>query len=50
MIDAGRFMASKGLSFDGWLEARRSGVTATQVAKAGSGLAGLGVLVCANPK
>ena len=40
MIDAGRFVASKGLGSDGWLEARRSGVTATQVAKAGSGPGG----------
>jgi len=34
MIDAGRFIANKALDWDGWLNARRYGVTATQVAKA----------------
>jgi len=34
MIPAERFIANKALDFDGWLAARRSGVTATQVAKA----------------
>jgi len=40
MLDAGRFVASKGLSVAGWLGARRLGVTATQVAKAGAGPGG----------
>lgn len=34
MISADRFIANKALDFDGWLQARRSGVTATEVAKA----------------
>jgi len=34
MIEASRFLASKGLDEAGWLEARRGGVTATQVARA----------------
>lgn len=34
MILAERFIANKALDFDFWLAARRSGVTATQVAKA----------------
>ena len=33
-IDPSRFIASKSFSEDAWLEARRQGVTATQVAKA----------------
>lgn len=34
MIDIGRFKANKDIDFEGWLDARRGGVTATQVAKA----------------
>lgn len=34
MIGASRFIASKGLNEEAWLEARRTGVTATQVARA----------------
>jgi putative phage-type endonuclease len=34
MIDASRFLASKGMSEEHWLEVRRGGVTATQVARA----------------
>jgi hypothetical protein len=34
MIEHDRFMANKALDFDGWVEARRSGVTATEIAKA----------------
>lgn len=34
MIIAERFVANKALDFDSWISARRSGVTATQVAKA----------------
>ena len=34
MINIGRFKANKDIDFEGWLEARRGGVTATQVAKA----------------
>lgn len=34
MILAERFVANKAMDFDSWLTARRSGVTATQVAKA----------------
>jgi len=34
MIEHVRFMASKAISKDAWLEARRLGVTATQVARA----------------
>lgn len=34
MIDITRFRANKALSFDGWVEARHSGITATEVAKA----------------
>lgn len=34
MIPAERFVANKADDFDGWLRARRSGVTATQVANA----------------
>ncbi len=33
MIPVKHFLANKALDFDGWLAARRSGVTATQVAK-----------------
>ena len=40
MIQAERFIANKALSKDRWLEARRGGVTATQVAKAASGPGG----------
>jgi putative phage-type endonuclease len=40
VITAGRFIASKGLSKSDWLAARRTGVTATQVAKAASGPGG----------
>jgi hypothetical protein len=40
MISADRFVASKALSKDGWLDARRSGVTATQVSRAASGPGG----------
>lgn len=34
MIGSDRFLADKSADFEGWLEARRSGVTATQVANA----------------
>ena len=34
MISADRFIANKALDWEGWLNARRYGVTATQVAKA----------------
>jgi hypothetical protein len=34
MLSADRFIANKALDFSGWVEARRAGVTATQVAKA----------------
>ena len=34
MIGASRFIASKGLNEEAWLEARKRGVTATQVARA----------------
>lgn len=34
MLDPDRFIANKALDFTGWVEARRGGVTATQVAKA----------------
>ena len=34
MIDTHRFVASKNVSAERWLAARREGVTATQVAKA----------------
>lgn len=34
MITIDRFMANKEIDFDGWLDARLGGVTATQVAKA----------------
>jgi putative phage-type endonuclease len=40
VISAERFIASKLYSREGWLEARRTGVTATQVAKAASGPGG----------
>jgi predicted phage-related endonuclease len=40
MIEHVRFMASKAISKDAWLEARRLGVTATQVARAASGPGG----------
>jgi hypothetical protein len=40
VIQAERFIANKALSKDRWLEARRGGVTATQVAKAASGPGG----------
>ena len=40
MIQAERFIANKALSKERWLEARRGGVTATQVAKAASGPGG----------
>jgi hypothetical protein len=45
MIQAERFIANKALSKDRWLEARRGGVTATQVAKAASGPGGFGQAV-----
>ena len=34
MLSADQFVANKALDFTGWVEARRAGVTATQVAKA----------------
>ena len=34
MIGSDRFLANKDEDFDGWLQARRSGVTATQIANA----------------
>lgn len=34
MLDPEQFVANKALDFDGWVEARMAGVTATQVAKA----------------
>jgi len=34
MLSADQFIANKALDFTGWVEARRAGVTATQVAKA----------------
>lgn len=34
MIGHDRFLANKAISFDDWIEARESGITATQVAKA----------------
>ena len=34
MIPVSRFVANKALDFDGWLAARRNGVTATEVARA----------------
>lgn len=34
MLSPDRFIANKALDFEGWVEARRAGVTATQVAKA----------------
>jgi predicted phage-related endonuclease len=34
LIEADRFVANKAMDFEGWLEARLHGVTATQVAKA----------------
>jgi predicted phage-related endonuclease len=40
MLSPDQFVASKALSKDRWLEARRGGVTATQVAKAASGPGG----------
>jgi len=40
MIDVDRFVASKGVSAERWLSARREGVTATQVARAASGPGG----------
>jgi predicted phage-related endonuclease len=40
MIDTGRFVASKNVSAERWLSARREGVTATQVAKAAAGPGG----------
>jgi predicted phage-related endonuclease len=40
VITADRFIASKLYSKDSWLEARRAGVTATQVSKAASGPGG----------
>lgn len=40
MIDTQRFIASKSLSAERWLGARREGVTATQVAKAAAGPGG----------
>jgi len=40
MISADRFLASKDVSEGAWLEARRSGVTATQVSRAASGPGG----------
>jgi putative phage-type endonuclease len=40
MISVDQFVANKGVSREGWLAARREGVTATQVAKAASGPGG----------
>ena len=40
MIDVERFVASKNVSAERWLGARREGVTATQVAKAAAGPGG----------
>ena len=40
MIDVPRFVASKSVSAERWLSARREGVTATQVARAASGPGG----------
>lgn len=40
MLTTECFLASKAISADSWLEARRGGVTATQVAKAGAGPGG----------
>jgi hypothetical protein len=40
MIDTHRFVASKNVSAERWLSARREGVTATQVAKAAAGPGG----------
>lgn len=40
MLDPSRFVANKAISKEGWLEARRSGVTATQVSKAAAGPGG----------
>lgn len=40
MITPERFIASKSVSHDGWIQARRRGVTATMVAKAASGPGG----------
>ena len=40
VIEPTRFVANKAMSKDGWLEARRAGVTATQVARAASGPGG----------
>jgi predicted phage-related endonuclease len=40
MIESGRFVASKNVSAERWLSARREGVTATQVAKAAAGPGG----------
>ena len=34
MLDAGQFLAHKAIDFDGWVEARRAGVAATQVSRA----------------
>ena len=40
MISPDRFVANKAMSKPGWLEARRGGVTATQVSRAASGPGG----------
>jgi predicted phage-related endonuclease len=40
LIESGRFVASKNVSAERWLSARREGVTATQVAKAAAGPGG----------
>jgi len=40
VISVSRFVANKAMSKERWLDARRSGVTATQVAKAASGPGG----------
>jgi hypothetical protein len=40
MISPSRFIANKAISKERWLEARRDGVTATQVSRAASGPGG----------
>lgn len=52
MLDPSQFVANKALDFDGWMEARRLGVTATQVAKAStpSGYAEAVADILAPPK
>lgn len=44
MIESERFLANKALDFDGWVNARNSGITATEVAK-GSTPAGFAEVV-----